>query len=424
MLLLFGSLLIFLLMSIPIGISVILSALLTIMSTQVVDIGFVTRYMVTSFDSFPILAIPLFMVAGEIMSRGGITERLFDLARIVVGRFTGGIPMAVVASCLMFGALSGASTASVAALGIITIPAMVSMGYDKVFATSLVAAASSLSVIMPPSMPMIMYGVSAGQSIGSLFLAGIVPAILITVLLMTYCNVYCRVKGLTNDTLKITAIAKPRVVIKRSILALFMPLIILGGIYGGIFTPTEAAGAAVLYSIIISMFVYKTITKEDLLDCFYRASKMIGPVMLIFGAATIFSKIVVGLQIPSIIANGLISISTNPLVILLLINILLLVVGVFMEMLSSILILTPILLPVAIQMGIDPIHFGIIMIVNMAIGNITPPMAMNLFVASSITGVSVEKISKGIIIPFFVLIVGLILITYIPALSMVFTGGV
>lgn len=418
MVLLFGLLLLFLALSVPVGISIGMSAITTIGLTGVLDMGVITRSIVTAYDSFPLLAVPLFVLAGEIMCKGQLSEKLFDFGRIFLGRFTGGIPMAVVVACLIFGALSGSGAADTAAIGAIMIPAMVRMGYDKVFCATLVAAAGGLATIMPPSMSMIMLGITTNTSIGSLFKGGILPAFLVAGALMVYCNIYCRIKGFTNDKLALPPIKHPLAVIKDAFWALLTPIIIMGSIYGGLCTPTEAAGLVVVYSLIISLFVYRSIKLSEIVEVLRAAVMTTGPIMVMLGGATVFSRVLTVMHVPEQIAAGLLSISQNPIIILLLINLLLLIVGIFMETLSSVMILSPILLPVAIQLGMNPIHFGVVMVLNLVIGFITPPMAMNLFVVSSITDLSIEKLSKGIIIPLLIMIACLVIVTAFPAFTM------
>lgn len=420
--LLFGLLFSFILLSVPVGIAIGLSSIITALFGSIMNGSYIVRTLTIAYDSFPIIAVPLFLLAGEIMSKGGISEKLFNLARLFVGRFTGGVPMAVVISCLLFGALSGAGAADTAAVGCIMIPAMVKMGYEKGFSASIVAAAGGLAIIMPPSLPLILFGVASNTSIGDLFLAGVVPAIVTTGLLMIYCYVYCKRNGFTNDVLDLSVNGKPMDVIKDSSFAILMPMIILGGIYSGYFTPTEAAGIAVFYGLVISLFVYKTIKFKDVYGIVLNAAKTIGPILIILGNATLFARILIIEQIPQQIAQFILSISDTPFVFLLIVNVLLIFVGIFMETLSSVLILTPILLPIAITMGINPIHFGIMMVVNLAIGFITPPMAVNLFIVSSIADMTVEELVKDIVKPFAVLIIALLLITYVPWFSLCLTN--
>ncbi len=407
-------------LSVPVGVAVGFSSVVTAISTGIMSGPYAFRTLVSAYDSFPIIAVPLFLLAGEIMSRGGISECLFDFARLIVGKVTGGIPMAVVACCLLFGALSGAGAADTAAVGSIMIPAMVRMGYPKGFSAAIVACAGGLAIVMPPSLSLILYGVGTGESIGGLFKAGIIPACVVALCLMAYCYYYCRTNGLTNDKLQLSEEKGFFEVLKNSSWAMLMPIIILGGIYSGYFTPTEAAGVAVLYGLLVSVFAYKSVKIIDLYEIILTSAKQVSPILIILGGATIFGNLLIINEIPHRVAEFILSLTDNKYIFLLCVNIFLLLVGIFMETLSSVIILAPILCPVAETMGIDPIHFGIIMVVNLAIGLMTPPMAVNLFIVSSIAKTSVAELIKDIWRPFIFLIISLLLVTYIPSLSLFF----
>jgi C4-dicarboxylate transporter, DctM subunit len=419
-LVLFGSLALLLLLSVPIGISIGLSTLLTILYSGSMPLDYLAQGLITSVDSFPLLAVPFFILAGEIMGKGGLSDRLFNVANAIVGNKTGGFAIAAVITCMFFAAISGSGPATVAAVGGIMIPAMVSQGYEKKFATAVVCAAGSIGVIIPPSIPMVMYGVVGGQSIGKLFISGIIPGILVGFALMIWAYIYSRKKGYKgaekstfSKFLKSSWDAK---------WALLVPIIILGGIYGGVFTPTEAAGVAVVYGFFAGVFLYKELKLKDLPMIFVETGITTASIMLIVGTATAFGRILTVEQIPSRITDGLLGISSNPIIILLLINFLLLIVGCFMDTVAAIIILTPLLLPVAMNIGVDPIHFGLIMVVNLAIGFITPPLGVNLFVGSGISGISIGALAKSVM-PFFIaMIISLIMITFIPQLSLFLVG--
>lgn len=420
LLILFGCLILLLVLGIPIGISIALSALLTIFYTGSVPLEYFAQGLITSVDSFPLLAVPLFILAGDIMGKGGLSERLIKVADALVGHKTGGLGIAAVITCMFFAAISGSGPATVAAIGTMMIPAMINEGYDKRFATAIVCAAGCVGVIIPPSIPMVMYGVTGSQSIGKLFIAGIIPGIIIGIALMLVVYIIAKKRGYKGtekssfkEFLKAAWDAK---------WALFVPIIILGGIYGGIFTPTEAAGVAVVYGLIIALFVYKNLKWKELPKLLIDTGVTTAAIMLIVGTATAFGKILTVEQIPRQITEGLLSVSENPVVIILMINILLLIVGCFMDTTAAIVILTPLLLPVALNLGIDPIHFGIIMVVNLAIGFITPPFGVNLFVGSGIAELSIWEIVKQII-PFLIaLLICLLLIVFIPQISLFFVG--
>lgn len=414
---LFGSFALFLFLSVPVGIALGVATLLSIMYSGALPLEFLAQGLITAFDTFPLLAAPFFILAGEIMSKGGISERLFRVANSIVGNVTGGFAIATILTCMFFAAISGSGVATVAAIGSIMIPAMVRQGYDKKFATALVCAAGSLGVIIPPSIPMIMYGVVASASISSLFVAGIFPGILVGLGLMAWAYIYSRKQGYVGTGVKTTF----KNVLKETWgakWALFIPVIILGGIYGGIFTPTEAAVVAVVYGLIIGILVYREIKILQLPKLLADAALTTATVLIIVGTATAFGRLLTVEQIPRLVADALLSISDNTIIIMLLITVFLLIVGCFMDTVAAIIILTPILLPVVINIGVDPIHFGIIMIVNLAIGFITPPLGVNLFVGSGISGLSIEAISRAII-PFFIsMVVTLLFITFIPEISL------
>jgi len=416
---LFGTFALFLLLSVPVGIALGLSTLVTMVYSGSLPIPFLMKELVTAMDSFPIMAVPFFILAGEIMGKGGISERLFKFANSLVGNKTGGFAMATIITCMFFAAISGSGPATVAAIGGIMIPAMIKNGYDKRFATAVVAAAGSLGVIIPPSIPMVIYGVAGGASIGDMFIAGIIPGVLVGLGLLIWTYIYSRKHGYkgTDEPTSIIKIAKSFWEAKW---ALLIPVIILGGIYGGIFTPTEAAVIAVVYGLIAGKFLYGELKFKDLPKVFSDSALTTATVLIIVGSATAFGRLLTIEQIPSQIANGLLSVSENPIVIIMLITVLLLIVGCFMDTLAAIIILTPLLLPIATNIGYDPIHFGIIMVVNLAIGFITPPLGVNLFVGSGISGLSIEELSKAII-PFFVaMIITLLIIVFIPQVSLIF----
>jgi C4-dicarboxylate transporter DctM subunit len=414
---LFGSFAIFLLLSVPIGIAIGLSVLVTIYFEGAMPVIFLMKEMITSVDSFPLMAVPFFILAGEIMGKGGISERLFRFANSLVGNKTGGFAIATIITCMFFAAISGSGPATVAAIGSIMIPAMVRQGYDKKFATVTVAAAGSLGVIIPPSIPMVIYGVVGNASPGALFIAGIIPGILVGLTLMVWAYIYSRKKGYRGSDEK-TSLKNIVTEAWNAKWALIIPIIILGGIYGGIFTPTEAAVIAVVYGLIASMLLYRELKVKDLPRVFIDAATTTATILIIVGTATAFGRFLTIEQVPNQVAQAMLSLSDNPMVIILLINILLLIVGTFMDTLAAIIILTPILLPVAYQLGFDPIHFGIIMVVNLAIGFITPPLGVNLFVGSGISGISIEELSKAIFPYFLAMLLSLLLITYLPELSL------
>ncbi|MTD30667.1 TRAP transporter large permease [Planomicrobium sp. YIM 101495] len=417
---LFVSLIVLLLLSVPVGFSLLIASLVTILFTDVsLPFSLMTQVMITANDSFPLMAIPFFILAGVLMGKGGVSERLLNIASSFVGHYRGGFAIATILTAMFFSAISGSGPATVAAIGTIMIPAMVKRGYSKVFATALIAAAGTIGIVIPPSIPLVIYGVSSGTSIGDLFMAGIIPGILMGLSLIIWAVLHARKHAYETDP---RATWKERLqAINRGKGALLMPVVILGGIYGGIFTPTEAAVVAVVYGLVLSFLIYREMTWKESLAAVYDSSLTTGTIMLIIAAAAVFGRILALEQIPNEVASAMLSITDNPIIFLLLINVLLLVVGTFMETIAAVIILTPVLLPLAMQMGIDPIHFGIIMIVNLSLGFITPPLGLNLFVASSVSNIKIVQLSKAIIPPFIGLVITLLIVTYISGLSLILT---
>lgn len=418
---LFGSFALLLFLSVPIGISIGLSTLITIFYSGSLPIEFLVKELVTSVDSFPLMAVPFFILAGEIMGKGGISERLFNVANSIVGNKTGGFAIATIITCMFFAAISGSGPATVAAIGGIMIPAMVRNGYDKKFATATVAAAGSIGVIIPPSIPMVIYGVVGNASIGDLFIAGIIPGVLVGLAMIIWAYYYSKKKGYKGLD-EPTSLKKIGVAVWDAKWALLIPIIILGGIYGGFFTPTEAAVIAVVYGLFASTVLYRELRIKDLPKVMVDSALTTATVLIIVGTATAFGRFLTIEQVPNKVAQALMDVSSNSIVIILLITVLLLVVGMFMDTLAAIIILTPILLPIAIQIGYDPIHFGIIMVVNLAIGFITPPLGVNLFVASGISGLSIETLARAVVPYFFAMLFTLLILTFVPEISLFLVG--
>ncbi|PAD36000.1 TRAP transporter large permease [Terribacillus saccharophilus] len=418
----FGSFGLLLLVSVPIGIALALSSIATLLFAQDMSLSFLAQGLITSVDSFPIMAVPFFILAGEIMGKGGLSKRLIKVAESVVGNVAGGFAMTTIITCLFFAAISGSGPATVAAVGGIMIPAMVQIGYSKQFAAGIVAAAGTLGVILPPSIPMIVYGVASGTSVGDLFIAGVLPSILIAALLMVYVYFYAKKKGYsgTGEAFSLKRVIRAFWDAKW---ALLVPVIILGGIYGGFFTPTEAAVVAVVYGLIAGVFLYKELRLKDLYEVFRNAALTTATIMLIIGAATAFGKIMIIEQMPSRIANGMLSISDNPVILMSLIVIMLLFIGMVMDTTAAIIIFTPLLIPVGVELGFDPVHYGMIIILTLVIGFITPPIGVNLFVASEISSLPIMKISKAIVPYIAVMLVALILVILIPEIALLLLGG-
>lgn len=416
--LLFGSLFGLFIIGVPIAIALGLAAGIAVMVTGDIPLLVLVQRAFTSIDSFPLMAVPFFVLAGKLMEVGGISTRLVGFAGTLVGHFKGGLAMVVVVAAMFFSAISGSSAATVAAVGGILIPAMIKKGYDKNFAASTTSVAGEIGIILPPSVPLIVFGVATSTSIGDLFIAGVLPGVMIGVSLLILVYFLSIKKGYPSDT-KAT-IGERWEGFKSAILALLMPIIILGGIYGGIFTPTEAAAVAVLYALIIGIFVYKEITPKVLMKALGDSAITTAIVMSIIAFAGLFGLILSRHQIPTIVADFFIGVSSNVVIFLIMINLLLILVGMFMETSASVIILAPILTPVAVAMGVDPVHFGIIMIVNLALGMCTPPLGVNLFISAEISGTTLEKMMRSMVWFYLVLLIDLMLITFIPQIALLF----
>ena len=422
--LLFIIFVVLLMIAIPVSITLGITAVLPSIFDPSFTVGakYLIRAMFGGLDSFPLLAVPMFVLSGIIMAKGGISRKLFDVFAYFLGNFTAGMPCAVVVTCLFYGAISGSAPATVAAVGSMTIPVLTSLGYDLTFSTAIVTVAGGLGVIIPPSIPFIMYGMASGASVSDLFLAGVIPGLMIGLLLMLYAIYHCKRYG--EDKEKIHAEVKKLhdkgllKVLKESFWAILSPVIILGCIYMGIASPTEAAVISVFYALIISLFVYKSIRIGQLWDILVEAIKTFSPILFILAASTAFSRVLTLMQVPQAVSTFILENFHSQVAILLVINLFLLIVGMVMDTTPAILILTPILLPIIEAIGMNPVQFGVIMVVNLAIGFVTPPIGVNLFVASSLTGVPVMNIAKKAMPMIGLFLIALLLITFIPALSL------
>lgn len=414
---LFASFFLFLMLSVPIAIALGLALIITALYSPNLTLTFLSQSLVTSTDNFALMAVPFFILAGEIMGRGGISSKLFGVANVFVGRYTGGFAMAAILTSMFFAAISGSGPATVAAIGGMLIPAMVAEGYDRKFATSVIVSAGSLGIIIPPSIPLVLYGVSGSQSIGDLFIAGILPGIFLGVVMMMYSYFYSKKQGYsgTGEKFELKKMFKSLNEAKWSLL---IPVIILGGIYGGIFTPTEAAVVAVVYAAIISLFVYRKVKIREFPGVLRDAALNSVVILIIIGTANAFGTVLSMERIPQVVANAFLSITENEFLLLILIVILLLIVGLFIDTSAAVIIFTPILLPMALEIGIDPIHFGVVMIVALAIGFITPPLGVNLFVGSGISGLSVHTLSRAVVPFVVVMLICLIVLVFIPQITL------
>ena len=402
--------------SVPVGISLGISTLVTMVLTTNLDVITIPQYCFRGLDSFPLMAIPFFMLAGNLMKFGGLSEKLINLSNSLVRGFKGGLGHVTVLASMFFAALSGSAPATVMAIGSNVIPQMEKHGYDRGYATALASTAGTIGVIIPPSIPFVIYGVVSGASISDLFVAGIIPGILIGIVLMVVNYIYARKYGYGGEGR--ASFREFLHELKDAIWALLVPVIILGGIYGGIFTPTESAVVAVVYTLIIGFVVYKELTWKKVWDAFMETGALNGTTTFMVGLSMSFAAYLTLAGIPSAVGQAILSLDAGPVVILLLINVVLLVVGCFVDNISSTIILTPILLPIAQGVGMTAVQFGIVMTVNLAIGFITPPYGVNLFYGSAIGKVSIEELSKKIL-PFIgAMIICLLLLTFIEPLSM------
>ncbi|MEB3103889.1 TRAP transporter large permease [Ferviditalea candida] len=410
------SLIVFLFLGVPIAFSI---GAATIIGLYVggVPLDFLGQQAFTSLDSFPSMAVPFFILAGALMETGGLSRRIVNVAQSMIGQVTGGLAVVTVIASAFFAAISGSSPATVAAIGSIMIPSMVQRGYHKDFAAAVAASGGGLGIIIPPSIPMIIYGITADQSIGAMFLSGFGPGILIVILLSITVYLIAKKRNYTGSGEK----TSPKKILKAiwaAKWALLSPVIILGGIYGGIFTPTESAVIAVVYGLIIGLFVYKELKWRDLPRILINSAIMTGAVLVILSTATAFGRLITMYQIPNLIGDLIISISGSKYIILSLIIVLILFVGTFMETLSIIIIFAPLFLPVVTSLGVDPIHFGIIMVVGAEIGMLTPPLGVNIFVASGISNLNLEVIAKALLPFLLAMVVALLIIAFVPQISM------
>ncbi len=374
------------------------------------------KEMFGAINKFPLAAIPFFILAGNLMESGGISRRLVEFAKSLVGGVQGGLPMTCVLTCMIFAAVSGSSVATTFAIGAILIPALVKHGYPVTYAASLQATAAELGVVIPPSIPLILYGVSAEVSIGELFIAGFGPGLLIAGSLMLFVWLWCKWRGWGKTD------GEGRMPLGRATLqaswALLMPVIILGGIYGGVFTPTEASAVAVFYALLVGIVIYREIGIKDLAAVLRRSVISSSVIMFIIANAGLFAFLITRAGVPDAIGHWLEAVLQSPALFLLGVNVALFFIGMFIETSAAIIVLAPILAPVAQHFGVDPVHFGLIMVVNLALGMVTPPFGVNLFAACTVARISLDRI-VGSLLPFVVVIlVCLLLITYFPSISL------
>ena len=412
-----------LLTSTPIAIAMGLTSFIYFYFYTTIPLTQVPERLFNSLNAFPLMAIPFFVLAANMMSRGGISKRLIAASNALVGQFRGGLAMTAVLACMFFAAISGSSPATVVAVGTLIIPAMIKNGYGKNFSTGIVTTSGSLGILIPPSIPLIVYGISTEQSIGDLFIAGIGPGIMAGIMLLILAIVISRRRNYGTGKFAIVMTRAERFrALRDAALSLALPIFVLGGIYSGFFTPTEAAAMAVFYALVVSIFVYREIKLKDLVPVLMSSLRISSMIMFIIAAGILFSFVLTSERIPTEVSEALLAAELSPVMFLILVNILLLIVGMFMETSSAILILAPVLLPVAMALGVDPIHFGIIMIINLEIGMMTPPLGLNLFVASGLTGMGVLQVAKAAMPSVAVLFVALLIVTFVPQISLFLVG--
>ena len=418
---LFGSLTVALTLGIPVGISLGIATALGLTLTSIPFV-YMAQTLYTGVGMFPLIAIPGFVLAGLLMERSGLTNSIVKIVTIAIGRVPGGLAIVTIISCMFFAALTGSGPATTAAIGGIMIPAMTRAGYSIAFAAAVAATGGALGILIPPSNPMIIYGVMANISVAGLFMAGVLPGVLLAIGLSGYCLYYGHRHGLKSHTegFRLSALLKASWEGKA---ALVMPVVVLGSIYGGFATPTEASMLAVVYAALYGL-ITRQCTFKDISDSMVKAGILTGAILIIMGPAMAFGKLITLYDIPSMISVYITSLTDSPLLVLVLISLLLILIGTFMETLSTIVLLVPVFLPALLALGIDPVHFGILFVVLSEVGFLTPPLGVNLYVASAISGQSIESVSKAVLPFLVILLMFCALIIFIPQIATIgYTGS-
>ncbi len=410
---LFGAFAILLLMGAPIAVALGMAAMAAFMSIGK-DVATLVQVAYNSVNSFPVMALPAFILSGALMQDSGISRRLVNIAEALAGRMTGGMGASTVIACLFFGAISGSGPATTAAVGMLMIPAMVKRGYDKGYASAVTASSGGLGVVIPPSIPMVIFGVTASESITKLFIAGVFPGLLIAAGIIFVNYFISKRKGYKSDA-EDWSIKTVLVSIKDGFWALMAPVVILGGIYSGFFTPTEAAIVSIFYTLFVGIFIYKELKLKSIFKSMDSTTWLAGRVLIILFTAQAFGRLLVQYKIPDAIAGGLLDLTGNVFIIWILVILFLIAIGMFMETLATIMLVTPVLLPVMTSLGVDPIHFGVVLVMCCEIGFETPPLGENLFIASGIAKTTIEEISVKSI-PFS--IVEILSVFLVPALAL------
>jgi len=404
--------LILMITGIPIAVTIGLVSILYIFTNDI-PVNIITQKVVSGTNVTALLAIPLFILAGDIMGKGGLATRMIRLASALVGRVSGGLGIVAIIGCMFFSAISGSGVATAAALGSLMIPSMVEKGYSKGFATAIVATGSPLGVIIPPSISFIIYSNLTNASVSDLYKAGLPAGLMIGIALIILFYILAKKQGITADNHSFNA-KEFGSALKESIWALGTPFILIGGVFGGIFTPTESAAVAVVYALFVGIFIYKDLKIKDLFPILLGSAKMTANVMFIIATASLLAWVLTAEGIPQKLVENLMSVSDNPVILLLIINLIVLLLGLFMETAAILVILVPLFLPIVTGLGMDPVHFGIVVTVGTAIGLVTPPFGVCLFTASSVAGIGIQKVAKHLVLPIFVMILVLLFITFVP----------
>ena len=413
---LFISLFGLMLIGVPVAVSLGASTVLTMLLFTNLDVAEVPQRIFDGINKFPLMAIPMFILAGNLLSKGGSARRIIDFAKSMVGHLPGGLPMSAIFACVIFAAVSGSSPATVVAIGSIMFVAIKEAGYPKEYAVGGITTAGSLGILIPPSVVMIVYGVTSDTSIARLFMAGVVPGLMLGGMMILQTYIGAKKLGFKATTPEPWSERIKK--FGKAFWALLIVVVVIGGIYGGIFTPTEAAAASAIYALIISLFVYKDIKFKDLWDICLESAITTAMIFFIIANAFVFAYLLTTQNIPQTIADSILAANIGKIGFLIIVNVLLFIMGQFMEASSVVMIMVPLLLPIATALGVDPVHFGILLIVNMEIGMITPPVGLNLFVASGLTGMNLKDVIVSCLPWTLTLFIGLILVTYIPEISL------
>ena len=404
------------LIGVPVAVSLGASTVLTMLLFTDLDVAAMPQLIFDGINKFALMAIPMFILAGNLLSKGGSARRIIDFAKSMVGHLPGGLPMSAIFACVIFAAVSGSSPATVVAIGSIMFVAIKEAGYPKEYAVGGITTAGSLGILIPPSVVMIVYGVTAEVSIAQLFMAGVVPGLMLGGMMILQTYIGAKKLGFKATTPEPWSERIKK--FGKAFWALLIVVVVIGGIYGGIFTPTEAAAASAIYALIISLFVYKDIKFKDLWDICLESAITTAMIFFIIANAVVFAYLLTSENIPQTIADSILAANIGKIGFLIIVNVLLFIMGQFMEPSSVVMIMVPLLLPIATALGVDPVHFGILLIVNMEIGMITPPVGLNLFVASGLTGMNLKDVIVSCLPWTLTLFIGLILVTYIPEISL------